>query len=338
MPVADASRNPADLRVAIVGYGSIGRRHYENLGRLGVQQRMLVRTTPRRAGSFPDPPDAAIYPDLAHLTAAKPDLAIVANPTALHVATAQAILASGVPVLVEKPLAHDLAQAAALLDDAVARQAAAGMAYPLRYHPAYRLARDYVLQRRLGRILYAKAWFESYLPDWHPWEDYRASYAARRELGGGAAFTLDHELDFLNWCLGDATQGQGWRETAGLDIDCDDLAMLLLRYPGGITAQVSLAMCRRDRTRGFELVGSEATLRYHEPARRLELLLPGGQAQVVWDGADYETNTMYLDMLADVLAALCRPGPRCLPIPLAAGLAALRAATWSVAVGMRVGR
>lgn len=338
MPLAEALRNPADLRVAIVGYGSIGRRHYENLGHLGVKQRMLVRTTPRRPGSFADPPDAAIYSDLTQLTATKPDLAIVANPTSLHIETAQTILAAGVPVLVEKPLAHDLTQAVALVEAAEACQAAAGMAYPLRYHPAYRLARDYILQRQLGRILYAKAWFESYLPDWHPWEDYRASYAARRQLGGGAALTLDHELDFLNWCLGDATQGQGWRETASLDIDCDDLAMLLLRYPGGIPAQVSLAMCRRDRTRGFEIVGSKATLRYHEPPRRLELLGPGEHVQVLWNGADYETNTMYLDMLGDALAVMCRPGPRSLPIPLTAGLAALRAATWAVPVAVQVGR
>lgn len=336
MPLADAPRNPAHLRVAIVGYGSIGRRHYENLGRLGVQQRMLVRTTPRRPGSFADPPDATIYSDLAQLTADQPDLAIVANPTSLHVETARAIIAAGVPVLIEKPLGHDLAQAEALVHDAAARQAAAGMAYPLRYHPAYRLARDYIVQRQLGRILYAKAWFESYLPDWHPWEDYHASYAARRELGGGAALTLDHELDFLNWCLGEAIQGQGWRETASLDIDCDDLAMLLLRYPGGIPAQVSLAMCRRDRTRGFEIAGSEATLRYQEPPRRLELLGPSGASQVLWDGTNYETNKMYLDMLADALAALCSSELRSLPIPLSAGLSALRAATWAVPAAARV--
>lgn len=329
MPPPDATRNPAELRVAVIGYGSIGRRHYENLGRLGIERRLLVRTTPRRPARFPDPPGAQIYQDLSDLAAARPDLAIVANPTALHVETARRLLALGIPVLIEKPLSHDVAQAAALVDEAQMPRAVAGMAYPLRYHPAYRMARQYVQRGRLGRVLFVKAWFESYLPDWHPWEDYRTSYAARCDLGGGAAVTLDHELDFLNWCLGDAMEGQGWRTTVGLDIACDDLALLLLRYPGGIPAQVSLAMCRRDRARGFEFIGSEATLRYSEPRCRLELRLPGSECQTLWDGTAYETNTMYLDLLADALQALCGAGPAALPIPLAAGLAALRAASFA---------
>lgn len=327
MPATELPRHPADLRVAVVGYGSIGRRHYENLGRLGVRQRLLVRTTPRRRGGFPDPPEACVYPDLARLAAARPHLAIIANPTACHVEASLELLTQGVPVLVEKPLSHELHQAENLVQTAASQQVAAGMAYPLRYHPAYRLAREQIRQHRLGRLLYAKAWFESYLPDWHPWEDYRTSYAARSDLGGGAAVTLDHELDFLNWCLGDASDGQGWRTTAGLDIECDDLAMLLLRFPGGVTAQVVLSMCRRDRWRGFELMGTEASLRYTEPPARLELLASGVPPCLLWDGASYQTNTMYLELLADALRSLC--ATHSLPIPLAAGLAALRAARWA---------
>ena len=56
-------------------------------------------------------------------------------------------------------------------------------------------------------MLYAKAWFESYLPSWHPWEDYGLSYAARKDLGGGALRTLDHEIDFLELVPGDPRGG-----------------------------------------------------------------------------------------------------------------------------------
>ncbi|MCL6504206.1 MAG: Gfo/Idh/MocA family oxidoreductase [Pirellulales bacterium] len=327
MPATELPRDPADLRVAVVGYGSIGRRHYENLGRLGVRYRLLLRSTMCRPGRFSDPPEAHSYTALSELLAARPHLAIIANPTACHVATALELLTQGVPVLVEKPLSHDLQAAQTLVEAASAGHVAAGMAYPLRYHPAYRAARECAQQQRLGRLLYAKAWFESYLPDWHPWEDYRSSYAARRDLGGGAAVTLDHELDFLNWCLGDAIDGQGWRTTVGLDIECDDLAMLLLRFPGGVTAQATLSICRRDRWRGFEFIGTEASLRYTEPPARLELLASGVPPRLLWDGASYQTNTMYLELLADALRSLC--ANQSLPIPLAAGLAALRAARWA---------
>ncbi len=173
------------------------------------------------------------------------------------------------------------------------RNVAAGVAYCLRYHPAYRLAREVATAGRLGRLLTARAWFESYLPDWHPWEDYRRSYAARADLGGGVLPTLDHEIDFLNWCLGEPAAVAAEVSTSGtLEMDVPDSARLRVAYPGNVTAEMSLSLCRRQRSRGFELVGDGGTLRFDWSAGILMLATDAAGRQPLWSAEVTRSATL----------------------------------------------
>ncbi|HEV3023028.1 MAG TPA: Gfo/Idh/MocA family oxidoreductase [Pirellulales bacterium] len=323
---APPSKPLTSLRVAVVGYGSIGRRHCDNLGRLGVTRRIVVRRPNGANPAFVPPIDAAVVHSSQAALDTGLDLAIVCNPTSQHVETALEFVAEGVGVLVEKPISNDLRNAELLATETLRRRVWAAMAYSLRYHPAYRLAREALLAGRIGRVAYAKAWFEGYLPAWHPWEDYRDSYAARRDLGGGALPTLDHDLDFMNWCLGRPLTSVGLSANSGtLATDADDVALVTARYPSGVIANAVFSLCRREASRGFELIGSQATLRMEFESARLQLLLGSDQhAEVLWHRADYDLNEMYLEMLRDVLAAFAAGLPP--PVPLQAGVDALRVA------------
>lgn len=159
------SKPLTDLRVAIVGYGSIGRRHCDNLARLGVTRRVVVRRAEAVNAAFTPSPDVAVVHSCEAAIADGLDLAIICNPTAHHAATASQFILAGVPVLIEKPLAHRLVDAERLLAEVRRSGVVSGLAYSLRYHPAYALTRQCVQSGRLGRVLYVKAWFETFLPD-----------------------------------------------------------------------------------------------------------------------------------------------------------------------------
>jgi predicted dehydrogenase len=323
MSYATANRPAAEPRVAVVGYGSIGRRHVENLGRLGVSRPIIIRR-PRPNPAFAPPAWAEVVSSSREAIDRGLDWAIVCVPTSLHVETALEFIESGVPVLLEKPVAHRLDEAERLCA-AARRRASVGMAYCLRWHPAYRLARRVVRSGRLGRLSLAEAWSLSYLPDWHPWEDYRQNYAARRELGGGVLPTLDHEIDFLNWCLSEPRAVRGVSSRSGLlQVDCDDRATLTVDYAGGVTATVTLSMCSPVRRRGFSFQGADGSLSYDFESERLVLAANNGPPRVLFAGQRYDVNDMYLAMLADTLAA--RSANRRWPVDLAAGLANLRIA------------
>jgi predicted dehydrogenase len=295
-----------ELCAAIVGFGSIGRRHAENLKKLGVDRLVVVRRPSGRNPAFVPPAGARAVASHAEAIAEGPDFAVICNPTRLHVDSARPYLAAGIPILMEKPISDRSTDARQLAAEASRRRVPACMAYCMRYHPAYAAAREALRSGRIGRVLYAKAWFESYLPAWHPWEDYRQSYAARRDLGGGALRTLDHEIDFLNWCLGtpQAVMGSS-RRTGALEGDADDDAALVIGYADGAVATVHLSLCRRDRSRGFEFVGEQGTLRYRWEEEKLSAVgADGTNVSVLLDHRGYDVNQMYVDLMADFLCIL----------------------------------
>jgi predicted dehydrogenase len=315
----------SSLQVAVVGFGSIGRRHLENLARLGVQRRLLVRRAAAANPAFQPPHDVRVVYNHAAAIDAGLDLAIVANPTRLHVETAINYMEAGVPVLLEKPVSDDLGEAERLLLASQAGGVPCGVAYCMRYHPAYALAQQAIVAGRLGEVRFARAWFDSYLPSWHPWEDYRDSYAARRDLGGGVLPTLDHEIDFLLWCLGPPESAEGFTARSGLlDAPVDDLARLDWRYADGGQAEIELSFCRPQRERGFEFVGEQGSLRFSFDDGDLVFSDDRDDA-LLWSSGGYDLNQMYVHLLAAALAAIESGEP--FPIPLSAGIAALRVVT-----------
>lgn len=312
-----------DLCVAIVGYGSIGRRHCDNLAKLGVERRIVVRRPESANPAFMPPDDVIVVHSVRESIESGIDLAILCNPTSLHVTTARKYITAEVPVLIEKPLGADYSEAEQFLREAEACGARVGILYCMRYHPAYALAREYVSQGHLGRMVRAKAWFESYLPDWHPWEDYRQSYAAHSELGGGVLPTLDHEIDFINWCFGLPTKCSGTTSRSGkLDVDVDDTAQLTMHYTDH-DVEVHLSFATPQRRRGFEFVGSDGTLRFSFGEQCLDLS-DVAYAALLWHEPDFDLNLSYLAMLRDALEAFAAGRP--MPIPVEAGLDSLRVA------------
>jgi len=100
----------------------------------------------------------------------------------------------------------------------------------------------------------------SYLPEWRPGIDYKKSYSANPELGGGVHRDLIHELDYLYWLFGQPKAVNRFlRSQSSLAISSFDYANYLLDYDG-FSANVILNYFRRDAKRSMELVFSDEDL------------------------------------------------------------------------------
>ncbi len=314
------------LRVIVVGLGSIGNRHLENLAQLGVQHRAVLRR-PRGNPAFQVPPEVRVFTRLEDALAAGFDAAVICTPTALHAESALPWIKAGVPVLLEKPIDSSPEQARLLLEADQRHRTGSWMAYCMRYHPAWRLVREKLHAGQLPPVEYFKVWYECDVTVWHPWEDYRQSYVARPELGGGVLPTLDHEVDLLLWCFGrpQRVQGNAFR-SRWLQLPVPDTCFSLWHYPGGPGGTLSLSLARRDRTRGFELVTAEGTLRGELITGVVEWL-PGpgahsGLPQRWWHDPHYDWNRMYLELLRAFLRSVIGKGDP--EVPLQAGWDALQ--------------
>ena len=201
---------------AVIGYGSIGRRHERILKDQGCDVAVVSRR---------DIEVDFLYKRIADVVKDfEPEYAIVSNETFLHHNTISQLASSGYKgkVLVEKPL-FTTAQEVPIHEFCEIR-----VAYNLRLHPVILRLREILVGQK---ILSMSCYVGKYLPDWRPNVDYRESYSAHSDKGGGVLLDLSHELDYLSWILGDCLQVAALGgHLSSLEVTSDDVFSLLLSY------------------------------------------------------------------------------------------------------------
>lgn len=266
--------------VLVVGTGSIGARHARNLASLGADVTVTDVEVSRAAalanevGGATRPLDAAVFD--AH------SAVVIASPTNQHATQAAAALAAGARVLIEKPMAVSASELAPLEQ----HRDRVMVGYNLRHHAPVEQLVGLVHSGRLGSIMSVRLWFGSWLPDWRPGVDYRESYSARAELGGGVLLDAIHELDLLLWIAGDArfeVVGATLARLSALEIDVEDTVRALLRHDDGWVAEIALDYVSRRYRRGIEVIGSEATARLDWAREVVEL--EDADEREVWPAA-----------------------------------------------------
>lgn len=247
----------------LIGYGSIGRRHLVNLHGLGVADWAVVHTG---QGTLPLelPCSARVYPDLPKaLENERPSFAVIANPTSLHVQDALTCANAGCGLLIEKPISHSLVG----VDELEAATTALGtkilVGFQFRFHPALKRIRDLLRSGSVGVPLHARVIWSEHLPSWHPWEDWRKSYAARAELGGGVHHSMCHPFDYLRMLFGDpvtlfATLGRDGL----LSLPVPEAANVLLGFAEGLSAQVHLDFWCQPPMHQMDLICSEGSIHW----------------------------------------------------------------------------
>lgn len=287
------------MKLLIAGFGSIGRRHFRNLLTLGEKDILFLRShhstleSDELAGF---PVETSIEEALAHL----PDAVIVANPTALHLDVAIPAARQGCHLLMEKPVSSSLDR----LDELERAQAEGKgqilVGFQYRFHPGLRQAASWLAEGAAGRPLSAFVRWGEYLPGWHPWEDYRRSYSARPDLGGGVVLTLCHPFDYLRWLLGEVTQVSAFTgKLSSLEIDVEDYADVLLRFEAGTAASVHLDYYRQPGEHSLDIACSEGSIRWDNASGAASLYRSDRKDwEQVLPPQGFERNKLFLDEMA----------------------------------------
>lgn len=284
------------MKFLIAGFGSIGRRHFRNLLALGERDIVLYRTG-RSTLSDDELRGFAVETDLAAALAHCPDGVIIANPTALHLDVALPAAKAGCSILMEKPISSDLKR----VDELSAALEAGGgkllMGFQFRFHPGLKAVRRLLDEGVIGKVLSARAHWGEYLPGWHPWEDYRKSYSARSDLGGGVVLTLCHPLDYLRWMFGEIKKVSAvCGKISDLEIDVEDFAEINLEFEEKVRASVHLNYYQRPAAHYLEILGTQGTIRWDNADGAVQYYLADmGKWQTIPAPDGFDRNDLFLD-------------------------------------------
>lgn len=252
--------------VLVVGLGSIGRRHLKAL--VEKTKPKVIRLLSHKPGDErvgEDSPFAAEnVRNWDDALAARPEFAIVANPTACHVETASRLTQHDIPFMLEKPVSNRIEGLDSLRRQVHEKALPVQVGFQLRQHPGYSRFIDVVKSGRIGRPLSLRGHVGQYLPEWRSEGDYRRNYSADREMGGGVIFDLCHEIDVAISALGAVKKVTCvCGHYSDLEINSEDIAELILEHVSGGISQIHL--------------------NYLEPRYRWTTSVLGTDGEVTWD-------------------------------------------------------
>jgi predicted dehydrogenase len=222
------------IRTAVVGAGSFGRHHLRILSQSpGAELAGVVDSDAQRAPTAAAQYGCPVYPSLADL-AGKVDAAVVAVPTAAHADVGCALLESGIDVLVEKPIAADLASARRLVNTAARTGRILQVGHLERLNPAI---------TALKKLMTLPLFFEIH----------RLSLFSPRSLDVDVVLDLMiHDLDIVLDLVGALPEEI---RAAGISILSDkvDIANVRLAFPGGCIANLTASRVSTERVRKLRL-------------------------------------------------------------------------------------
>lgn len=249
-----------NYHIAFVGMGSIGKRHLKNVCQLIASQGDTFSIDLYRSSMTRELPE-----DIKELVANKYlcsqdvqreyDMVFITNPTSLHLETAVKFRPYAKAFFIEKPVfdTSDVEESTIILLDEIPSY----VACPLRYNPVLQYVKQHV---DLAKVISVRAMSSSYLPDWRPGQDYRETYSAHAELGGGVDIDLIHEWDYLTWIFGMPTECLGIAgRFSNLEINSNDTALYVAKNDK-LTYELHLDYFGRKTQRTLDIFTQEDTI------------------------------------------------------------------------------
>ena len=216
--------------IAFVGMGSIGKRHLGNVCELIKSQGDTYTIDLYRSSESRELPAEVTSLVTNQYLCSEPvqgqyDMVFITNPTSMHLETAVKFSPYTKAFFIEKPVfdGYDVENnVIAMLDEIPSY-----VACPLHYNPVLQYVKQNV---DLSKVISVRAISSSYLPDWRPGQDYRQTYCAHADLGGGVDIDLIHEWDYLTWIFGMPTECYGVvGKYSNLEIDSNDMALYVAK-------------------------------------------------------------------------------------------------------------
>ncbi|MGZ3749674.1 MAG: Gfo/Idh/MocA family protein [Flavisolibacter sp.] len=242
------------MKVLIVGLGSIARKHIAALRQICPEVELFALRSSTQYSS-----DINGVVNLYKLEEAEKrglDFVIVSNPTFKHRETIAQLIPLKLPLFIEKPLYDNLYE-----ENFLASISELGIltyvGCNLRFLKSLEFAKEFLPGKRINEV---NIYCGSYLPDWRPGQDFRKTYSANSEMGGGVHIDLIHEIDYAYWLFGKPNKVKKViTSKSSLNIPAADYANYILQY-GQFNITIILNYFRRDPKRTLEVVCEDGTL------------------------------------------------------------------------------
>jgi predicted dehydrogenase len=300
------------MKIAVLGLGSIGRRHLQNFQAAGVEHLVAYDRSPEQREAARRQFPFATVVDTPEVAVGGCDGVAVCTPPDSHLELGRLAVAHGAHVMIEKPLTVTTDGVEAFLRECDARGRRVLTAYNWRYWPPLQLAERLLREDRIGAVRAARTEYAYHL-DAHRYPGrYRASYMADAKQGGGCLLDESHAIDYMRWLCGEIVEVSAVVEhVSGLEITSDDIADLTVRFASGAIGNIHMNLFAWNVHSHFELLGERGVLQWRRLENEVRLFDSAANRWEVYPSGG-QLNDMYVEEARHFLACIRGEAmPRC---------------------------
>lgn len=289
------------MKILVIGLGSIGKRHLNNLYSLGYQNISAVSSKTNTLTNFPNLNVFSSIQDAIAYTAF--DAAVICTPTAQHIYALTTLLESGIQnIYVEKPVSNNFNDIAKIQSLIAKNNSWVQVGFDMHYDLGLQKVKSLIQQKVIGQIVSVNAQVGQYLPDWRPHEDYSKGMSAKKETGGGVMLDLVHEFDYLYWLFGNAQTVASLNKNSGsLNIETEDIAEVLVNFKSGVIGTIHLDYLQQKLVRNCLITGSAGSIKWDLATNKVNWIIHD-KSEHEFNYSGFERNDRFVNIMKDFLA------------------------------------
>lgn len=298
------------MKVLMIGLGSIGQRHLRYLKRkFGDELEILAYRKLRRQEVFTDKLEVEknanleerynikVFDNMNDALKENPEVAFICNPTSLHITYAIECAKAGCHLFIEKPLSNSMEGIEKLKKICEKNGLIVQVGFQFRFNPLLKMLKEKIEKNAVGDVLSVHVDIGEHLPDWHKYEDYRQTYAAKNELGGGVVLTQIHDIDYIYWLFGmpEKVYAAGGK-LSDLEIDVEDTVDILLQMrfkDKKLPVSIHMDYVQRPSIRTCKVIGINGNIIMDLVKTSIVVCKTDGSEER--HSLDFERNQMFID-------------------------------------------
>lgn len=245
-------------KILIVGLGSMGKRRIRNLQKLGYKQLIgfdlredrIIET--RKKYKIPS------FNNFEYALKEKPTIMIIATPPHLHKEYAEIAIKNDIHVFLEVNLLYNHVES--ILKFSKRKSIVVCPSSTMRYHPVVKKLKILLKQKKIGKIYSIHHHVGHFLPNWHPWENYKDFFVSRKETGG-ARELVPVELNWLTYVFSDIKSVfANIGKISKLDVDIDDFYQIFLEFKNHIPCTINIDVFSIPSVKETKIIGEKGTI------------------------------------------------------------------------------
>jgi len=246
------------MKFLVVGLGSMGKRRIRNLQYLKAGEVIGFETREDRRKEAEEKYGIKTFDEFDEAMRDTPNALIISTPPDLHVKYAMEAAKNDKHFFMEASVVDYGMNG--LIDECRGKTIVAAPSCTMRFNPSVKKIKEIVDGKIIGHVLSFTYHSGQYLPDWHPWEDYRKFYVARRETGG-AREIVAFELVWLTWILGGIDAVSCFKgKLSQLEADIDDIYQIIMKFKSGAFGHMQVDVISRVPDRSCKIFGEEGVI------------------------------------------------------------------------------